>query len=109
MYYGAVDTGDNFVVGYEIIGRNEKHVDTFIKALKKAEALYLATDPDREGEAISWYLYELLRKQGLLERKEVQRVLLYEITKAVIKSAIEANSSCFVSVWKASFYFVERR
>ena len=63
---------------YEIIERNKKHVDAIVKALKKADALYLATDPDREGEAISWHLYELLKEQKALEGKEVHRVDFYE-------------------------------
>ena len=52
---GAVDTNDNFAMHYRIIERNEKHVNAIIRALKKCDALYLATDPDREGEAISWH------------------------------------------------------
>jgi len=50
---GAVDPEDNFAMKYEVIERNEKHVDAIVKEIKKADALYLATDPDREGEAIS--------------------------------------------------------
>ena len=54
---GAVDPEHDFAMKYQLIERNEKHVDAIAKALKKAGALYLATDPDREGEAISWHLY----------------------------------------------------
>ena len=54
---GAVDTDNQFEMKYQVIERNEKHVQAISRALKKAEALYLATDPDREGEAISWHLY----------------------------------------------------
>ena len=57
---GAVDPDSGFAMKYQIIERNQKHVNAIIKALKKADALYLATDPDREGEAISWHLIELL-------------------------------------------------
>jgi DNA topoisomerase I len=64
-------------------------VDAIVKALKKADALYLATDPDREGEAISWHLYELLRERGKLKDKTVQRVVFHEITKRAIQEAIE--------------------
>ena len=58
---GAVDTEHDFAMKYQVIERNAKHVDAIIKALKKADNLYLATDPDREGEAISWHLHELLK------------------------------------------------
>ena len=86
---GAVDPDNHFAMKYQVIERNEKHVQTIGKALKKAEALYLATDPDREGEAISWHLYELLKERGLLEDKEVHRVVFYEITKSAVQDAIE--------------------
>ena len=63
---GAVDTERGFAMKYEVIDKNQKHVDAIAKALAKADALYLATDPDREGEAISWHLYEILRERELL-------------------------------------------
>jgi len=86
---GAVDTENGFKMHYEIIEKNRKHVDAIDKALKKADTLYLATDPDREGEAISWHLYEILRERGLLEDKPVYRVVFHEITKSAILEAIE--------------------
>ncbi len=86
---GAVNTADGFTMKYQIIERNEKHVNAIIRALKKAEALYLATDPDREGEAISWHLTELLREKNALNDKPVHRVVFHEITKNAIKEAIE--------------------
>src|SRR6202007_1897333 len=58
---GAVDPKRNFSLRYQVIEKNEKHVQAIARALKKAEALYLATDPDREGEAISWHLLEILK------------------------------------------------
>ena len=58
---GAVDPEHGFDMKYQVIERNEKHVNAIVRALKKADALYLATDPDREGEAISWHLIELLK------------------------------------------------
>ena len=85
---GAVDPDDGFAMKYELIERNEKHVQNITKALKKADTLFLATDPDREGEAISWHLYELLREKGLLKEKQVHRVVFYEITKTAIQQAI---------------------
>ncbi|MDA0824869.1 MAG: type I DNA topoisomerase, partial [Proteobacteria bacterium] len=86
---GAVDTEGDFAMRYEAIDRNSKHVDAISKQLKKADTLYLATDLDREGEAISWHLVELLRDRNLLEGKEVHRVTFHEITPRAIKAAID--------------------
>ena len=85
---GAVDPGNGFAMKYQVIERNEKHVKAIIKALKKAEALYLATDPDREGEAISWHLIELLREREALNGKDVHRVVFHEITKQAVQEAV---------------------
>ena len=86
---GAVDTEHNFEMRYEAIDRNNKHVDAISKQLKKADTLYLATDLDREGEAISWHLVELLKAKNLLEGKQVHRVVFHEITERAIKQAID--------------------
>ena len=86
---GAVDTDNDFSMSYEIIDRNKKHVDAIAKALKSSDALYLATDPDREGEAISWHLCELLKERKILNGKDVHRVEFYEFTKDAIRSAVE--------------------
>jgi DNA topoisomerase-1 len=86
---GAVDPKHNFAMKYQPVERNRKHVDAIARALKKATALYLATDPDREGEAISWHLQELLKEQGALQGKNVQRVVFYEITKNAVREAME--------------------
>ncbi len=86
---GAVDPKHHFAMKYQPVERNRKHVDAIARALKKAKALYLATDPDREGEAISWHLQELLKEQGALKGKDVQRVVFYEITKNAVREAME--------------------
>ncbi|MDH3694630.1 MAG: DNA topoisomerase, partial [Gammaproteobacteria bacterium] len=86
---GAVDTEKDFDMHYSIIEKNEKHVDAIAKAMKSADALYLATDPDREGEAISWHLYELLKERDVLDGKPVHRVVFYEITKNAIQDAVD--------------------
>jgi len=86
---GAVDPEQGFAMKYQVIERNEKHVKSIMKALKKADALYLATDPDREGEAISWHLIELLKEKKALADKAVHRVVFYEITKSAVREAIE--------------------
>jgi len=85
---GAVDPEHGFRMAYEVIDRNEKHVDAIAKAAKAASSIYLATDLDREGEAISWHISEILRERGLLEGKDVQRVVFSEITPKAIKEAV---------------------
>ncbi len=85
---GAVDTERDFDMKYELIEKNKKHVEAIIKAMKKADALYLATDPDREGEAISWHLYEILKERNALDGKPVHRVEFHEITRSAIEQAI---------------------
>jgi DNA topoisomerase-1 len=85
---GAVDPDSGFKMKYQIIERNDKHVQSIGRALKKSDALYLATDPDREGEAISWHLHELLSEKNLLENKKVYRVVFNEITKGAIQGAM---------------------
>jgi len=85
---GAVDPEHDFAMKYVLIEKNKKHVDAIVKAMKKADALYLATDPDREGEAISWHLYEILKEEGVLKDKPVHRVEFHEITKTAIQRAI---------------------
>ncbi|MFQ5609906.1 MAG: type I DNA topoisomerase, partial [Woeseiaceae bacterium] len=86
---GAVDTENGYAMKYAVIEKNEKHVAAIEKALKKADALLLATDPDREGEAISWHLYELLKERGELDGKDVQRIVFYEITKRAVQDAVD--------------------
>jgi DNA topoisomerase I len=85
---GAVDTANDFRMDYQVIERNEKHVRAIAAALKVSDALYLATDPDREGEAIAWHLTELLKERKLLKDKPVKRVVFYEITEREVKNAI---------------------
>ena len=85
---GAIDTDNQFGMNYQLIDRNKKHVDKIVKSLKKAKTLHLATDPDREGEAISWHLHEYLKEKDLLKGKEVTRVVFYEITKKAVQEAV---------------------
>ncbi len=85
---GAVDPDNDFAMKYEVIDRNEKHVNSIVRALKKADALYLATDPDREGEAISWHLIELLKEKNALNAKDVHRVVFHEITRQAVQEAV---------------------
>ena len=86
---GAVDPDNDFAMKYAVIDRNQRHVQEISKALRKADRLYLATDPDREGEAISWHLLELLKEKNILKDKPVHRVVFHEITKKAITEAIK--------------------
>ena len=85
---GAVDTARGFEMKYQLIERNEKHVRAIAAELKHSDDLILATDPDREGEAIAWHLSEYLKEKGLLKGKPVQRVVFYEITPREVAQAI---------------------
>jgi DNA topoisomerase I len=85
---GAVDPDHGFAMQYRVLEKNERHVDAISRALKKSKALYLATDPDREGEAISWHLKEILKSRGELDGKSVHRVVFYEITRNAIRAAV---------------------
>jgi DNA topoisomerase-1 len=85
---GAVDPDNDFAMTYELNEGSEKHVREIIKAARKAEAVYLATDLDREGEAISWHIYEILREEGLTGKIPFYRVEFSEITEKAIKEAV---------------------
>jgi DNA topoisomerase I, bacterial len=86
---GAVDPDHDFAMKYELIEKNQKRVQAIAQAAKHADALYLATDPDREGEAISWHLCEILRQKKVLDKKPVHRVVFHEITARAINEAVE--------------------
>ena len=60
---GSVNPDQQFAMTYSPIERNARHIELIAKALKKADVLLLATDPDREGEAISWHVYELMNER----------------------------------------------
>jgi DNA topoisomerase-1 len=86
---GAVDPDDNFAMKYQLIDKNEKHLEKIAKTVKNISTLYLATDPDREGEAIAWHVYEVLKERNLLQNVKVRRVVFHEITKRAIQAAID--------------------
>ena len=85
---GAVDPEHRFAMSYEVIEKNAKYVDAITRSAKKADALYLATDLDREGEAISWHILELLKQRKALDGKKVCRVVFHEITPRAIAEAV---------------------
>ncbi|HTD13281.1 MAG TPA: DNA topoisomerase, partial [Steroidobacteraceae bacterium] len=85
---GAVDPDNGYAMKYQVLEKNERHVEAIARSLRKAKALYLATDPDREGEAIAWHLKEILAARGDLAGKDVHRVVFYEITRNAIRAAV---------------------
>jgi len=82
---GAVDT-ENFTMKYQVIERNAKHVEAIVKAARKADEVLLATDPDREGEAISWHISEILKEKKV--KTPMKRVAFYEITESAVQDAV---------------------
>ena len=87
---GSVDTENNFKMKWQIMPGKEKQIKLITDELKKADAVYLASDPDREGEAIAWHLLDILKNKKLLKDKKVYRVAFHEITKKAVQTAIEA-------------------
>ncbi|MCL1902012.1 MAG: type I DNA topoisomerase [Alphaproteobacteria bacterium] len=85
---GSVDVDKDFEMKWQIMPGKEKHIKTITDELKKADALYLATDPDREGEAISWHIFDILNSKKALAGKPVYRVVFHEITKNAVQNAI---------------------
>lgn len=86
---GAVDPDNHFEMKYQVIEKNAKHVDAIRKALKKCDGLYLAPDPDREGEAIAWHLQQILLNAGALKNKTVSRIVFHQITKNAVQEALK--------------------
>ena len=85
---GAVDPDSNFAMKYETIARNSKHMDAIAKAAATSDNIYLAPDPDREGEAIAWHIAELLKSKRGMKGKNLQRVVFYEITQSAVREAV---------------------
>ena len=87
---GSVRPDEDFAMDWELGDRSKRHIDDIARALKGAKRVYLATDPDREGEAIAWHLQELLREKQLTEGLDIQRVTFNEITKSAVEAAMAA-------------------
>ncbi|MGC1955017.1 MAG: DNA topoisomerase I [Gammaproteobacteria bacterium] len=85
---GAVEPDSGFTMHYTVIEKNARHLTPIIRGMRDADALYLATDPDREGEAISWHLVELLKEHKVLDTKPVHRVVFHEITQRAVEAAL---------------------
>lgn len=86
---GSVDTENDFAMKWQIMPGKEKQIKLILDEVKKADSVYLASDPDREGEAISWHLLDILNSRGALKNKQIFRVVFNEITKKAILEAIE--------------------
>ncbi len=86
---GSVKPDEDFAMSWQLGDRAGKHVTEIKKALKGANTLWLATDPDREGEAISWHVQEFLNENNLLKGKDVKRVTFNEITKNAVRKAFD--------------------
>ncbi len=84
---GSVLPDDDFSMSWEVDGRGEKRMKEIAQALKGADHLFLATDPDREGEAISWHVEEVLRQRNALKGIDVKRVVFNEVTKNAVLDA----------------------
>jgi DNA topoisomerase I len=84
---GSVLPDADFAMSWEIDGRSEKHLKAIAQAMRGADRLFLATDPDREGEAISWHVQEVLRSRRLLRDVDVKRVVFNEVTRAAVVEA----------------------
>ncbi|MEC7656735.1 MAG: DNA topoisomerase, partial [Pseudomonadota bacterium] len=86
---GSVRPDEDFDMSWEVDGKSKKRIDEIAKALKGDNSLILATDPDREGEAISWHVEEVLRQRKALKDVNVSRVVFHEITKDAILEAMK--------------------
>jgi len=85
---GSVDTEHNFEMRWQIMPGKEKQIKLITDNVKKADAVYLASDPDREGEAIAWHILDILNSKKLLGKTPVYRVAFHEITKNAVLDAI---------------------
>src|SRR5882672_10819605 len=84
---GSVRPDDDFDLSWEVDGRSEKHVKAMAEAVRGADRLFLATDPDREGEAISWHVREILKARRALKDVDVKRVVFNEVTRNAVLEA----------------------
>src|SRR3954469_25634661 len=84
---GSVLPDSDFAMSWEVDGRSEKHVKAIAEAVRGADKLFLATDPDREGEAISWHIREVLKSRRVLKDVDVKRVVFNEVTRNAVLEA----------------------
>src|SRR5271155_2254901 len=84
---GSVLPDADFAMSWEVDGKSEKHLKTILEAVRGADRLFLATDPDREGEAISWHVSEVLGSRRGLKHLDIKRVVFNEVTKSAVLDA----------------------
>ncbi len=85
---GSVSPDDGFAMRWQVMARSEKNIASIVRAVKGAKLLYLATDPDREGEAISWHVRAVLAERAALRGVEVRRIVFHEVTETAVNEAI---------------------
>src|ERR1700733_3090471 len=85
---GSVDPDDDFAMRWEVDAKSAKRMSDIGSAVKNADRVILATDPDREGEAISWHIHEILKSKKLLKDKRVDRVVFNAVTKDAVQEAM---------------------
>lgn len=85
---GSVKPDEDYAMTWQVDDRSKKHIDAIAKSLKGADHLYLATDPDREGEAISWHIQEILKQKGVLKDVKAERIAFNAITKDTVAEAL---------------------
>ena len=85
---GSVLPEDGFAMRWQVVARSQKNLSAIVKAVKRAKRLYLATDPDREGEAISWHVSAVLAEKAALEGVDVKRVVFHEVTESAVTEAL---------------------
>jgi len=86
---GSVLPDEDFAMTWELSPGGKKRLQDIIKAVKEADTIVLASDPDREGEAIAWHILEELKAKKLLKDKKIERVVFHEITKSAVTEAIK--------------------
>ena len=86
---GSVRPDEDFTMDWAIEPKDEKHIKAIASAVAKADTVYLATDPDREGEAIAWHVVQELNQRGKLKNKTLKRVVFNEITKTAVSNAMK--------------------
>ena len=84
---GSVLPDADFAMSWEVDGKSEKHMKAIVQAVRNADGLFLATDPDREGEAISWHVREVLNSRRALKHLDVKRVVFNEVTRGAVLDA----------------------
>src|SRR5260370_8461182 len=99
---GSVLPDSDFAMSWEVDGKSEKHIKEIAQALRGADRLFLATDPDREGEAISWHVREVLKARRALKDVDVKRVVFHEETRNAVLDAFRHPREIDGQLWQDS-------